>query len=62
MKQKINLGTETVEFVRVRMEEILAEDPQKITTVEFGLFAAGRMWLPTRRLFSATTIGLLPKN
>ena len=37
MKQKINLGAETVEFVRVRMEEILAENPQKITTVEFDI-------------------------
>ncbi len=37
MKQKINLGAETVEFVRVRMEEILAENPPKIATVEFGI-------------------------
>lgn len=35
MKQKINLGAETVEFVRVRMAEILGEDPQNINNVEF---------------------------
>ena len=37
MKQKINLGAETVEFVRVRMAEILGEDPQNINNVEFDV-------------------------
>ena len=37
MKKKINLGAETVEFVRVRMAEILGEDPQNINNVEFDV-------------------------
>lgn len=37
MKQKINLGAETVEFVRVRMAEILGEDPQNIRRVELDI-------------------------
>ena len=37
MKQKINLGAETVEFVRVRMAEILGEDQQNINNVEFDV-------------------------
>lgn len=37
MKQKINLGAETVEFVRVRMAEILGEEPQNINNVECNL-------------------------
>lgn len=37
MKQKINLGAETVAFVRVRMAEILGEDPQNINHVECNL-------------------------
>ena len=37
MKQKINLGAETVAFVRVRMAEILGEDPQNINYVEFDV-------------------------
>ena len=37
MKQKINLGAETVEFVRVRMAEILGEDPQNISRVELDI-------------------------
>ena len=37
MKQKINLGAETVEFVRVRMAEILGEHPQNINNVEFDV-------------------------
>ena len=37
MKQKINLAAETVEFVRVRMAEILGEDPQNINNVEFDV-------------------------
>lgn len=37
MKQKINLGAETVEFVSVRMAEILGEDPKNISKVEFDV-------------------------
>ncbi len=37
MKQIINLGAETVAFVRIRMEEILAENPQNISRVEFNV-------------------------
>ena len=37
MKQKINLGAETVEFVRARMAEILEKDPQNINNVEFDV-------------------------
>ena len=37
MKKKINLGAETVEFVRVRMAEILGEDPQNINNLEFDV-------------------------
>lgn len=37
MKQKINLGTETVAFVRMRMNEILADDPQNINRIELNI-------------------------
>ena len=37
MNQTINLGAETVEFVRQRMKETVGEDPQKIERVEFNM-------------------------
>lgn len=37
MTKHIDLGAETVEFVRVRMAEILGEDPQNINYVEFDV-------------------------
>lgn len=35
MIKTVNLGAETVEFVRVRMAEILGEEPQNINKIEF---------------------------
>lgn len=37
MKKNIDLGAETVEFVRTRMEEVLGEDPQNISRVELNV-------------------------
>lgn len=37
MKKNIDLGAETVEFVRMRMEEVLGEDPQNIRRVELNV-------------------------
>ena len=37
MTQRIDLGAETVEFVRRRMTEIVGEDPQNITKVKFNM-------------------------
>ncbi len=37
MKNHIDLGAETVEFVRTRMEEVLGEDPQNICRVEWNV-------------------------
>ena len=37
MKKNIDLGAETVEFVRARMEEVLGEDPQNIRRVELNI-------------------------
>ena len=37
MKKNIDLGAETVEFVRTRMEEVLGEDPQNIRRVELNM-------------------------
>lgn len=37
MKKNIDLGAETVEFVRARMEEVLGEDPQNIRRVELNV-------------------------
>lgn len=37
MKQKINLGAETIVFVRKRMEEVLGEDPQNIYNIEMNI-------------------------
>ena len=36
MKKNIDLGAETVEFVRTRMAEVLGEDPQNIRRLEFN--------------------------
>ena len=35
MRQRIDLGAETVEFVRRRMTEIIGEDPENITKIKF---------------------------
>lgn len=37
MKNHIDLGTETVLFVRTRMEEVLGEEPENINKVEFNV-------------------------
>ena len=37
MKKNIDLGAETVAFVRTRMEEVLGEDPQNIRRVELNM-------------------------
>lgn len=37
MKKNIDLGAETIEFVRTRMEEALGEDPQNIRRVELNV-------------------------
>lgn len=37
MKKNINLGAETVAFVRNRMAEVLGENPDNIYSVEFDL-------------------------
>ena len=37
MKKNIDLGAETVAFVRTRMEEVLGEDPQNIRRVELNV-------------------------
>jgi len=37
MKKNIDLGAETVAFVRSRMEEVLGEDPQNIRRVELNV-------------------------
>ena len=37
MKKNIDLGAETVAFVRMRMEEVLGEDPQNIRRVELNV-------------------------
>ena len=37
MTQRIDLGAETVEFVRRRMTEIVGEDPQNITKIKFNM-------------------------
>lgn len=37
MKKNIDLGAETVEFVRARMAEVLGEDPQNIRRVELNV-------------------------
>lgn len=37
MKNHINLGAETVMFVRTRMEEVLGEEPENINKVEFNV-------------------------
>ena len=37
MKKNIDLGAETVEFVRARIEEVMGEDPQNIRRVELNM-------------------------
>ena len=37
MRQRIDLGTETVEFVRKRMSEILGENPENIEKIKFNM-------------------------
>ena len=37
MVQRVNLGAETVEFVRQRMTELIGEDPQNIKKVKFDM-------------------------
>ena len=37
MKKNIDLGAETVAFVRTRMAEVLGEDPQNIRRVELNV-------------------------
>ena len=37
MTQRINLGAETVEFVRQRMDDIIGEHPQNIKKVKFDM-------------------------
>lgn len=37
MKKNIDLGAETVAFVRARMEEVLGEDPKNISRVELNV-------------------------
>jgi hypothetical protein len=37
MKKNIDLGAETVEFVRMRMKEVIGEDPQNIRRVELNV-------------------------
>ena len=37
MKNHIDLGAETVAFVRTRMEEVLGENPQNISRVELNM-------------------------
>ena len=37
MKKNIDLGAETVAFVRARMAEVLGEDPQNIRRVELNV-------------------------
>ena len=37
MKNHIDLGAETVEFVRTRIEEVLGENPQNISRVELNM-------------------------
>jgi len=37
MKNHIDLGAETVLFVRTRMEEVLGEEPENINKVEFNV-------------------------
>lgn len=37
MKKNIDLGAETVEFVRNRMAEVIGEDPQNISRVELNV-------------------------
>lgn len=37
MKNHIDLGAETVMFVRTRMEEVLGEEPENINKVEFNV-------------------------
>lgn len=37
MKNHIDLGAETVAFVRARMEEVLSENPQNISRVELNM-------------------------
>lgn len=37
MKNHIDLGAETVAFVRKRMEEVIGEDPQNLNRVEMNM-------------------------
>lgn len=37
MTKKVNLGAETIEFVRARLAEILGENPQNINKIEFDM-------------------------
>ena len=37
MTKTINLGAETVEFIRIRLTEILGENPQNIDKIEFDM-------------------------
>lgn len=37
MVQRIDLGAETVKFVRRRMTEIVGEDPENITKIKFNM-------------------------
>ena len=37
MENHIDLGAETVLFVRTRMEEVLGEEPENINKVEFNV-------------------------
>ena len=37
MKQRIDLGAETVELVRRRLKEILGENPENINKIKFNM-------------------------
>ena len=37
MKQHIDLGEETVAFVRMRMKEVIGEDPENLRRVEMNM-------------------------
>lgn len=37
MKKNIDLGAETVEFVRMRMKEVIGENPENLERVELNI-------------------------
>ena len=37
MKKNIDLGAETVEFVRMRMKEVIGENPENLVRVELNM-------------------------